>query len=65
MELIRIENKKTGIRYYTKDNKYRIWKPYKKACWELCEITGHGHKTITYSKYFKDVRKYLKEMIGE
>lgn len=65
MELIRIEDRKNGIRYITSDNKYRIWKYYKKAYWELAEITGHGNKIIKYFKYFKDARQYLKEMIGE
>lgn len=63
MKLVRIENKKTGIRYITTDNRYRIWKCYKKAYWELAEITGHGHKIIKYFKYFKDAKEYLKNML--
>ena len=65
MELIRVYNKKQGIGYITPDVKYRIWKYYKKAYWELAEITGHGNKIIKYFKYFKDAKQYLKEMLGE
>ena len=65
MELIRVEDKKNGIRYITADSKYRIWKFYKKADWELAEITGHGHKVIKYFKYFKDAKQYLKNMLEE
>lgn len=65
MELIRVEDKKNGIRYITADSKYRIWKFYKKAYWELAEITGHGHKVIKYFKYFKDAKQYLKEMLAQ
>lgn len=65
MELVRLENKKNGIRYITADSKYRIWKFYRKADWELAEITGHGHKVIKYFKYFKDAKQYLKDMIGK
>lgn len=65
MELIRVYNKKSGIRYITPDVKYRIRKFYRKADWELSEITGHGCKIIKYFKYFKDAKQYLKEMLGE
>lgn len=63
MKLFRIEDKKNGIRYITEDNKYRIWKCYKKAYWELAEVTGHGHRIIKYFKYFKDAKQYLKELV--
>lgn len=65
MELIRVEDKKNGIRYITADSKYRIWKFYRKAYWELAEITGHEKKIIKYFQYFKDAKQYLKDMLGE
>lgn len=61
MKLIRIEDK-NGIRYITENSKYRIWKYYKKADWELGEITGHGYKYLGYFKYFKDAKKYLEKL---
>lgn len=64
MELIRVESKKIGIRYITPDCKYRIRKMYKKAYWEISKFTGNEYVTINSFKYFKDARKYLKEMIG-
>ena len=63
MKLIRIESRCYGIRYITPDIKYRIQKLYKKACWELSEITGNGHKIIAYYKYFKDAKKHLKNIL--
>ena len=63
MKLSRIESKRQGIRYITADSKYRIWKFYRKADWELCEVTGHGNKIIKYFKYFKDAKQYLKNML--
>ena len=64
MKLIRVYDKKIGTRYITIDSKYRIWKYYKKADWELAEITGHGRKILKYFKYFKDAKQYLKEMLA-
>lgn len=37
---VRIEDKKQGVRYISTDIEYRIWKPYKKVCWELAGING-------------------------
>jgi ribosomal protein L30E len=62
MKLIRIEDKKSGIRYITADSQYRIWKHYKNSNWELGEITGHGYKFIGFFRYFKDAKRNLKEL---
>lgn len=65
MKLIRTEDRKNGIRYMTFDNEshmYRIRKFYKKAHWELSEVTGHGYKIIGYYKYFKDAKQHLKSI---
>lgn len=63
MKLVRIEDKQNGIRYITIDNRYRIWKPYKKAYWELAEITGQGKKIIKYFQYFNEARQHLKDIL--
>lgn len=65
MKLIRIYSHRFGIRYLTPDIKYRIQKLYKKAQWELSEITGNGHKIIGYFRYFKDAKQQLKSIMEE
>lgn len=65
MKLIRIDTKTHGIKYITPDIKYRIQKFYKKAHWELSEITGNGHKIIGYFKYFKDAKQQLKNILED
>ena len=64
MEIIRIYCKQHGIKYFTEDCKYRIWKPCKKADWEFSEfsITERKYKTIKCFKHFNDARRYLKSM---